>query len=84
MTNTGKRPADYVKCRPEVFDATDGNRRTEAIASCRRCPKLARCQAWVASLRDSAVSGLVAGELRKWVSHPTLRRRRAVSGDVST
>jgi hypothetical protein len=77
-------PGALCRGRPELFDATDDDSRAEAVTLCWRCPELARCQAWVTGLPDSAVSGVVAGELREWVSHPSLRRQPAATQGVAT
>jgi hypothetical protein len=51
----------------------------DAIQLCRRCPALAACSAWVESLDEHALSGVVAGRLFVWASHPTVRRREAAT-----
>jgi hypothetical protein len=65
---------------PEVFDGETEADVTEAIALCQRCPDRAPCARWAASLPDKAVSGVIAGELREWVSHESLRRPRRPPG----
>lgn len=60
----------------ELFDeTTDPVAIDEAIRTCDACPALTRCAAWVATLPDSYVSGVVAGKVYTWVSHPSVRRK---------
>jgi hypothetical protein len=64
--------------RWELFDNTDDPVViAEAVETCQQCPVLERCRDWADGLPDSHVTGVVAGELRTWVSHPSARRRSA-------
>lgn len=69
-------PRALCRDQPDLFDASDKDRLAEAIALCHRCPDLAPCRAWIERQPDSAVSGVIAGELREWVSHPSQRPKR--------
>jgi hypothetical protein len=77
-------PGALCRGRPDIFDATDENRRTEAIALCQHCPELDRCRAWAAALPHNGIHGVIAGEYREWVSHPSLRRQHAPTQGVAT
>jgi WhiB family transcriptional regulator, redox-sensing transcriptional regulator len=80
LRGTPKLPNALCRNRPAEFDAADDEQATEAAALCRRCPDRQPCRVWADGLPDSAVSGVVAGELREWVSHPSLRRPRRPPG----
>lgn len=46
------------------------------VAACLRCPVYERCRSWATTLPDGAVHGVLAGEVRQWIS-PKERLRRA-------
>ena len=73
---------DGALCRdrnPEVFDVGTDEDAERAAAVCRRCPALQACGAWAAGLKHNEANGVLAGQLRVWVSHPSERRTRGAA-----
>jgi Transcription factor WhiB len=68
---------DGALCRGRagLFDATDDDQAAEAIAICHECPALQRCREWADAQPINSLSGVVAGQVFVWVSHPSLRRQ---------
>jgi hypothetical protein len=66
--------------RSDLFDTTDEIDAERPINICNNeCSARQACADWLASLPPNSVNGVVAGELHVWVSHPSLRRRKAAS-----
>jgi hypothetical protein len=60
----------------DIFDETDDFGITDmAQELCARCPVLARCRSWSATLDNRQLSGVVAGVVRQW--EPRSSRRKA-------
>ncbi|WP_459966435.1 WhiB family transcriptional regulator [Mycobacterium sp. MUNTM1] len=68
-------PGALCRQRPELFDSDDGETASRAVAICRRCPALQPCGAWAGALRHNEARGVLAGERREWVSHPSTIRK---------
>ncbi|MCV7101530.1 WhiB family transcriptional regulator [Mycobacterium palustre] len=64
-------------CRdlPELFDAADDETARQAAELCGRCPAREPCAAWASTLAHNEASGVLAGQRRVWVSHPSLIRK---------
>lgn len=45
----------------DLFDREDPDGIAEAVAICRRCPELAACQRWPASMNPNKLNGVIAG-----------------------
>lgn len=60
-------------CRdqPELFDGDSDETAQQAAQLCRRCPARAPCGTWADTLPHNAAHGVLAGQLREWVSHPS-------------
>ena len=63
--------------RPELFDGDNNEDTRQSAALCARCPAREPCAAWADKLRHNQIDGVVAGERREWISHPSLRREKA-------
>jgi hypothetical protein len=63
----------------ELFDeTTDPGMIAEAKLICTtQCGAYDRCASWAATLSDNDVAGVVAGRVRTWVGHPSLRKKRS-------
>lgn len=61
---------------PRLFDGDDDETAERAAAICRRCPALRECGDWAAALRHNEANGVLAGQRREWVSHPSEARKR--------
>jgi hypothetical protein len=70
-------PGARCKGRTE-WDHTDDPELTEyAINQCFQCPALQRCSDWSSTLTHRQLPGVVAGEVREWIQHPSRRRKTA-------
>ncbi|MBZ4558588.1 hypothetical protein GBO17_14245 [Mycobacterium avium subsp. hominissuis] len=61
---------------PTLFDGDDDETAERAAAICRRCPALEECGDSADNMRHSQINGVVAGQFRQWVSHPSQARQR--------
>jgi len=74
----GVRSLNGALCRnsdPTLFDGGDDESVSRAVAICRRCPALRECGACAATLRHNQANGVLAGQRREWVSHPSAIRK---------
>lgn len=69
-------PGALCRQRPGLFDGDDDETAEGAAAICRRCPALQACGARVDTLRHNQVNGVLAGQRREWISHPSEARKR--------
>jgi hypothetical protein len=65
--------------RAGLFDSLEDA--DTAIAICGSCPELAPCRRWANALAHDEIDGVVGGELRAWVSHPSRSRTGGISGE---
>lgn len=75
----GVPPLDGALCRnsdPTLFDGDDDEAVSRAAAICRRCPALRECGDWADTLRYNQANGVLAGQRREWVSHPSAIHKR--------
>jgi WhiB family transcriptional regulator, redox-sensing transcriptional regulator len=63
--------------RAELFDGDDDQGAREAAELCGDCPAREPCAAWADSLRHNQINGIIAGQRRQWVSHPSVRRPKS-------
>jgi WhiB family transcriptional regulator, redox-sensing transcriptional regulator len=79
LRGTPRLEGALCRRRPELFDAEDDEAASRAAAICSQCPERKPCGAWADTLRHNQVNGVLAGELRLWVSHPSERRTKSES-----
>lgn len=77
LRGTPKLPGALCRRRAELFDGDDDQDAREAAELCGRCPARMPCGAWADTLRHNEAHGVLAGEHREWISHPSLRREKA-------
>lgn len=58
-----------------MFDGDNPADVDDAVATCNRCSHIVECREWSRKQKPKALSGVVAGELREWVEHPSRRPR---------
>jgi len=63
--------------RAELFDGADDQDARDAVELCAHCPAREPCAAWADSLRHNQAHGVLAGQRRQWISHPSLRQEKA-------
>lgn len=76
LSGVPKLSGALCRRRPGLFDANDEVTADHAAAICRRCPALQACGEWAAGLRHNQSNGVIAGQLRPWVSHPSELQKR--------
>jgi hypothetical protein len=77
LRDTPRLTGALCRERAELFDAVDGSDAHRAAELCGRCPAREPCTAWANTLAYNQAHGVLAGELREWVAHPSLRREKA-------
>lgn len=65
--------------RAELFDGDDDQAARDAAELCGWCPAREPCAAWADRLAHNQAHGVIAGQHREWVSHPSLRREKATT-----
>ncbi|MCA2248825.1 WhiB family transcriptional regulator [Mycobacterium intracellulare] len=70
-----KLPGALCRQRPGLFDGDGDETAEQAAELCRHCPALRECGDWAATLRHNQANGVLAGQRREWVSHPSQRRK---------
>ena len=75
LRGTPRLPGALCRDRSEIFDAADEDTASRAAAICQHCPALQACGKWADTLRHNQASGVLAGEFRQWVSHPSVGRK---------
>lgn len=68
-------PGALCRRRAELFDARDDETTRQATELCARCPARQPCAAWASTLAYNEAYGVLAGQRRVWVSHPSLIRK---------
>jgi hypothetical protein len=58
-----------------LFDGDDDENAREAAELCGHCPAREPCRAWADTLRHNQINGIIAGQHRGWVSHPSVARK---------
>ncbi|CAM4228507.1 hypothetical protein MB901379_03588 [Mycobacterium basiliense] len=76
LQGTPRLPGALCRQRAELFDGDDAEATCRAQQLCRRCPEREPCGAWAATLRHNQANGVLAGQIRQWVSHPSEIRIR--------
>jgi WhiB family transcriptional regulator, redox-sensing transcriptional regulator len=76
LRGTPRLPDALCRGRVELFDADDEETASRAAAVCRRCPARQPCSAWANGLAHNQINGVIAGQFRQWVSHPSEIRIR--------
>jgi hypothetical protein len=62
-------------CRHQHALFEDPERVAEAITICETlCPSLRACREWSDTLRFNQIDGVIGGQHRIWVSHPSLAK----------
>lgn len=59
----------------QLFDGTDEADVADAVELCGRCCHQTECREWSSTQSVKRVSGVVGGELREWVEHPSRIRK---------
>lgn len=77
LRGTPRLPDALCRGHVELFDADSEETATRAVALCRQCPDRQPCAAWANTLRHNQANGVLAGQLRLWVSHPSELRNRS-------
>lgn len=80
LRGTPKLPGALCRQRPGLFDGDTEDDVEQAAALCRRCPERQPCGDWAATLKHNQAHGVLAGQYREWVSHPSeIRPNRKVN-----
>jgi hypothetical protein len=74
-----KLPDAACRGRSDLFDGATEEDIAEATAVCSRCPELNACKRWADMLPHNGIHGVIAGEYREWVSHPSVRRPKLIA-----
>jgi hypothetical protein len=69
-------PLAACKGLSDLFNGDTVEDIAEAIAICHRCPELLPCRRYSQTLSATQIHGVIGGEYREWLSHPSLRRAR--------
>ena len=77
LRDTPRLPGALCRQRTELFDGDDAEDAHEAAELCGHCPAREPCAAWAHTLAHNEAHGVLAGERREWVSHPSVRREKA-------
>jgi WhiB family transcriptional regulator, redox-sensing transcriptional regulator len=75
LRGTPKLPGALCRDRSELFDGDNEDTAGRAAAICLRCPARRPCGAWANRLAHNQAHGVLAGEYREWVSHPSVARK---------
>lgn len=76
VRGTPKLPGALCRGHSDTFDGDDEETAEHAAAICRRCPALQPCSEWSGTLPHNQAAGVLAGQYREWVSHPSVQKRR--------
>ncbi|RFZ05437.1 Transcriptional regulator WhiB [Mycobacterium marinum] len=71
LRGTPKLPGALCAGRAELFDGDTDEAATRAMLLCRHCPARDPCGDWADQLRYNQAHGVLAGQHREWVSHPS-------------
>ncbi len=74
LRGTPKLPGALCRRRSDLFDGADDQDARDAAELCGRCPAREPCANWADTLRHNQINGVIAGQHREWISHPSLRR----------
>jgi len=77
LRGTPKLPGALCRQRSELFDGDRDQDAREAAELCGDCPAREPCGSWADSLRHNQMHGVIAGQRRQWVSHPSVRRPKS-------
>lgn len=75
VAGTPKLPGALCRQHPALFDGEDQESADRAAAICQHCPAIEQCAAWAGGLKHNQAHGILAGEHRVWVSHPSVARK---------
>lgn len=71
LSGVPKLPGALCRGHAELFDARTDEAASLAVGLCGLCPSREPCAAWAAKLPHNGAHGVLAGERREWVSHPS-------------
>lgn len=74
LRGTPRLPGALCTGRSELFDGDTDDTADRAAQLCRRCPARAPCSDWADTLAHNQANGVLAGQHRQWVSHPSQAR----------
>lgn len=77
LRGTPRLPGALCRGRADLFDSDNDRDALDAAELCGRCPSREPCAAWAAGLRHDEAHGVLAGQHREWIAHPSLRRETA-------
>lgn len=75
LADTPRLPGALCRERPGLFDGDDDESAAVAADLCGRCPAREPCADWAATLRYDKIDGVIAGQRRTWLSHPSHVRK---------
>lgn len=82
LTGVPRLPGALCRRRPELFDARDDDSARQAAELCARCPARQPCADWADTLKHNEAYGVLAGQHRQWVSHPSLIKKQTTRVSV--
>jgi WhiB family transcriptional regulator, redox-sensing transcriptional regulator len=65
----------------DLFDGGDEQDAREAAELCGHCPAREPCGQWANTLRHNQINGIIAGQHREWISHPSATRRNPTTNE---
>lgn len=68
-------PGALCQRRSDLFDGDDDQAAQRAAELCHRCPAREPCGEWADRLAHNQIDGVIAGQRREWVSHPSVAKR---------
>jgi hypothetical protein len=77
LRGTPKLPGALCRQRTDLFDGDNEHDAHQAAELCGHCPAREPCAAWADTLAHNQAHGVIAGEQREWISHPSLRREKS-------
>ena len=77
VRGTPRLPGALCRHQPDLFDGDDDQDARQAAEFCGRCPASEPCRAWSESLAHNEAHGILAGQRREWISHPSVAKRAA-------
>ncbi|HME16033.1 MAG TPA: WhiB family transcriptional regulator [Mycobacterium sp.] len=77
LRGTPRLPGALCRQRAGLFDGDDNQDARDAAELCGHCPAREPCSAWADTLRHNQINGVIAGQRREWVSHPSAIRKHS-------
>ena len=69
--------------RAELFSGRNEEDARAAVELCGSCPAREPCATWSETLRHNEIDGVIAGQKRVWISHPSLARKHTTTKENS-